>query len=166
MATAEFNFPVPALTATESAFAPIEKIDGTNVDILTCAFDDATTEYRNGSFTVPTDIDTSATVTFRATGRRDTGTGAANIILRFDHLARADSEAEDTAYTSETSGALAVDTTAGDLDIFTWTETATNLGWAASETVFFRIARVGGDASDTLSGDWLWHHFTVEIPLS
>lgn len=165
MATADFSFDLAALQAVETSFAPVVKLDQTNVDLLTCEFAAGSTTYRNGKFTVPTDVG-SGTVTLRATGRRKSGTGAGNLILRFDHTPLADSEAEDTAYTSITSGALAVDTTAGDIDILTWTTSVATLGWNAGELVFFRVSRVGGDASDTLTEEWNWHTFTIEIPLA
>jgi len=165
MATAELGFPVPALEAVESAFAPIEKIDGTNVDLVVCAFDDTAEEYRNGSFTVPGDADTSGTVTFRAYVRAKTAAASKNVKLTFGHLALNDSEAEDQAYTDEDIDDQAIDATQGDYSEITWTETFSNLGWAVNDMVLFRISRQSA-TTNNLSGDMYWRHFTIEIPLA
>lgn len=173
MATAVLSFPVAGLDAiappsVPTAVAPIVKIDGTNRGYLARAFDDAGSEYCAGMFTVPTDIDGSGTVTFRVTGKRATGTGAANVVLAMFDVPLADSEAEDVLGGAVPSSGhtLAVDTTAGDVDIDSWTETATNLTWTAGETVEFYLFRDGANGSDTLSGDWWWRLFTIEIPLA
>jgi hypothetical protein len=165
MATAELSFAVPGLTATESNFAPIEKVSGTNIKKLVCAFDDTTQEYRNGTLQVPTDINTAGTVTFRAFVIAKTAAASKNVQLSFEHKALDNSEAHDAAYTAEDSGDKAVDATQGDLTEITWTETVSNLGWAANDFVYFRISRKDASAND-LVGDLYWELFTIEIPLA
>ena len=165
MATAEISFKVRGLDALEANFAPVENVDLGTVELLICAFDDTTQEYRNGSFQVPADINTGGTVTFRAFGYSRTAAASKNIQLSFEHRGLDDSEAIDGAYTAEDSGDKAVDGTQGDLDEITWTETVSNLGWAANDFVPFRISRKDASAND-LSGDWLWDTFTIEIPLT
>lgn len=165
MPVAELTFPVASLHALESAFAAVEKVSGTNVKELVCAFDDTTEEYRNGSFHVPQDIDGSGTVTFRAYVRAKTAAASKNVALTFGHYAANDSEAYDAAYTEEDSGDKAIDATQGDWTEITWTETVSNLGWAAGDLVTFRISRYDAPTND-LSGDMYWRTFAVEIPLA
>lgn len=163
MPTKELQFVVASMHAVEANVAPLEKINGTNVDKYVCAFDDTTEEYRNYMFQVPTDVDTSGTVTLRAYVYAKTAAASKNVELRFGHVARNDSEAFDTAYTNEDSGDKAIDATQGDLTEITWTETVSNLGWAASDQVYFRISRIDASAND-LSGDMYWETFAIEIP--
>ena len=54
----------------------------------------------------------------------------------------------------------------GDLDIFSWTETVSNLGWTADETVYMHVFRQATEVGDTLTGDWNWHLFSIKIPLN
>lgn len=162
---AELNFKLAGMEVnTTTEFAPIEYIDLGTIEGLVRAFDDTTQEYCQDTFSVPGDIDTSGTVTFEIYGKRASGTSAANIYLDFDHRAVADSEAWDGSYTTESSGAQAVDTTAGDIDRITWTETVTNLGWTANELVEFRLSRDSADAGDTLSGDYYIRNLRILIP--
>ena len=162
---AEYNFALPSLFASEANFAPIEKLNGTNIDTLVCAFDDTTEEYRNGSFTVPGDIDTSGTVTFRAYVRNKTAATSNNVALTFGHLALNDAETADAAYTDEDSGDQAITDANTTVDEITWTETVTNLGWAANNMINFRISRDPADTSN-LAGDMYWYTFTIEIPVA
>jgi len=164
MAKAEYSFNVPSLEAVETAIAPIEKI-GTNKIRLTCAFDDTTEEYRNGKFTVPTDIDTSGTVTLRAYVLAKTAVASKNVALTFGHSAMNDSEASDAAnYTDEDADDQSIDATQGDYSEIAWTETVSNLAWAANDIVRFRISRFAATTTN-LAGDMYWDTFTIEIPL-
>lgn len=137
---------------------------GSNIKMMTQAFDATTIEYVNFTMHAPNDLDTSGTVTFHAYCMAATA-ATANIVLDFDHSAIANSEALDAAspYTTESSGAKAVDTTQDDLTYVTWTETVTNLGWAADDFIRCRLSRNTG-VSDTLSGDLYLLGFKVEIP--
>lgn len=163
MGTKEIQFPAAGLMAVETNAAPIEKINGTNVDKLVCAFDDTTEEYRNGILHVPTDVDTSGTVTFRAYLYAKTAAASKNIELRFGHVARNDSEAFDTAYTNVDSGDKAIDATQGDLTEVTFTATVSTLSWAASDQVYFRVSRIAPSANN-LSGDMYLESFAIEVP--
>lgn len=165
MATANLAFPLASLSALEANFAPIENVDLGTAEGLVCAFDDTTQEYRNGSFQVPTDIDTAGTVTFRAFGYSKTAAASKNIQLSFEYRALDDSEAIDGAYSAEDSGDKAVDGTQGDLDEITWTETVANLGWAANDFVLFRVSRKDATAND-LVGDYYFWLFVIEVPLA
>ena len=166
MAQAEILFQLASLPATESAFPPSTKVGSNNLT-MAVAFDDTTQEYRNGVFKVPSDIDTAGTVTLRVAGRSATGAASKTVEFDFDHYARANGEASDgsTPYTTEASGAKSVDATQNDIDIITWTETVSNLGWSADDEVFFRISRDTG-ANDDLVGDYYGFSFTVIIPLA
>jgi hypothetical protein len=160
------NFPFAALRANSTTnFAPITYVDLGTVEDHMAAYDGAQDEYRQGTFVCPSDIDTGGTVTFEIYGKRASGTSAANVVFDFDHRAVADSEAGDGSYTTESSGALAIDTTGGDLDRLTWTETVTNLAWAANDLIIFKVGRQGADALDTLNSvDYYAWHFRILIP--
>lgn len=147
--------------------ASLEFLNGTNVDTMVRAFDDTTVEYVEGKFVVPGDVNTGGTVTFRTYGMAKTAAASVNVEFTFEHLARNDAEDFDptTPYTSEVSGDLAVDSTQDNLQEDTWTETVTNLGWAANDIVLFRLSRTAPTGTD-LTGDFFLFSFTIEIPRS
>ncbi|MDX1532832.1 MAG: hypothetical protein R3230_01345 [Nitrosopumilaceae archaeon] len=151
-------------SVTESNFAPPEAVTMTNVATMTRAFDDSTEEYVNQTFTVPSDIDTSGTVTFRAGVIAATAAGSTFIQLRFGHAAVADDEDIDSAsYTNEDSGDIALNATQNDLIIAEWTETIANLGWVAGDVVFFRVSRIAPSGTN-LTGDLYMTEFSINIP--
>lgn len=157
------QFPFAALRVnTTLAFPPISYVDLGTVEDYFRAFDDTTEEYVIGSFIVPTDIDTSGTVTFETYGYRSTGTASANMAWTFGHRPLANNEAIDGSYTDVDSGALAISTTAGNIDFLTWTETVSTLGWVANDIIIFRISR--DVATDTLTGDYNGLQFGIRIP--
>lgn len=160
-----FNFMPASLHAVETNFPPLEKLDGTTVDMLVLAFDDTTEEYRNGHLIVPTDLDTSGTVTFQAYVMAKTAAASKNIGLTFGHRPLTDSEDFDGAYTDEDSGAVAIDATQDDITKVEWTETVSNLAWNAEELVIFRVSRDVSVAND-LTGDMYMLGFAVRIPRS
>lgn len=165
MPTAQITFHPNDFEFNEGNPASIEFLNGTTVDTKVIAFDDTTEEYVNGKFEVPGDISTtgSDTVTFRAYVMAKTAAASKNIGLTFGHLAVNNSEDFDGSYTDEPSGDKAVDATQDDVTEVTWTETITNLGWAANDLVFFRLNR-DTDATDDLTGDLFLFHLSINIP--
>lgn len=130
------------------------------------AFDDTAQEYLNGKFTVPDNINASGTATFRMTGYSATPAASKNVAFDFDHAAVAHDEDLDlAAYTTEASGDKATINNASDNEQHEWTETVTNLGWVAGDTVYFRVSRKAA-AANNLVGDWLMGKFNIYIPLS
>ena len=131
-----------SLEPIETNFAPLELLDGTYVDTLVRTFDDTTEEYANGKLKLPTDFDTSGTVTFRAEVLGKTAAVSKNIGLTLGHLALNDSEDFDPAspYTDVDSGAKAIDATQDEITLITWTETVGNLNWTPSELILFRLS--------------------------
>lgn len=147
----------------ETAAAPLVQDDGTAVKHLVRAFDDTTEEFVNFSFTVPSDVESGSTITFRIWMYAATAAADKNIALTFGHSAIAESEDFDAAYTDEDSGDKAIDATQDNITIATWTETLANVGWAANDIVQCRLSRI--DAStDDLSGDLYVMAFSVNIP--
>ncbi len=157
------RFRAGELEALESNFAPLEVVDEGTAVMTVAAFDDTTQEFRNGTFQVPADIDSSGTVTFRAYVYAKTAAASKNVELTFDHRAVADGEAVDGSYTSEVSADTAIDATQDDVTLVEWTETVSNLGWTAEDLVLFRVSRTEPSADD-LGGDLYLVNFTVEIP--
>jgi len=163
--TREIFFDASDFNAIETNFAPLSTLAGTNVNMQVRLFDDTTEEYVNQKFQVPGDINTSGTVTFRSYVTAATAAASKNIGLTFGHLALNDSEDWDPAspYTEEDSGATAIDATQDDVTEVIWTETVSNLGWAANDVVLFRVSRDTGVAND-LVGDLRLLSFCIEIP--
>jgi hypothetical protein len=161
-----------AIQHAADSIAPLLKDEGTNADVMVRAFDDTTDEAVGGNFVVPSDIDTSATVTFRLLFYA--ASAAANdACWDFSHKAitGSNNESWDQSMTIEPSGDCTADANQDETTVCTWTETVTNLGWAASETVFFELSRDadssgGSCTSDNLSGDANLITFAVEVPRS
>jgi len=166
MATAEIQYDPAALSPLETAGPTIEVI-GTTAKRLAWALDDTTQEYLNGSFKVPTDIDTGGTVTFRVMTMAKTGAASKNVALALDHQAVDHNEDLDPAfpYTTEASGDKAMIATQDDLTEITWTETVGNLAWTAHDLVAVRISRTVASANN-LVGDLYLLLLTIEIPLA
>lgn len=143
--------------------APLDQDTGTNGTILRQLFDDTQQEYILLPFIVPQNLDTAGTVTFSATGYAVTAAASKYIQLSFEHCAKADTESWDAAYTAEDSGDLATDASQDQLDQFTWTETVSNLGWAAGDHVRAKLSRKAPSGTN-LSGDWGLCAFTIRIP--
>lgn len=162
----EIFFDAASMQPLESNFAVLESTvsEGGTIRGFARAFDDTTREYANFKWSVPTDIDTSATVTFRAYVMARTA-ASANVQLDFDHACVNDGEAFEATYTEESSGDFALDTNQDDVTEKTWTETVTNLGWAANDMCFGRISRDPAAASD-LTGDMLLFQLVIEVPRS
>lgn len=155
----------PNLEPLETNTPAFDVITTTNVKGSVWKFDSTTQEYLNGKFEVPPDIDTSGTVYFRAIGVSATA-ASANVAFEFDHAAVDNDEDLDAAsYTTEASGDKATINNQNDLEIHEWSETVSNLGWAAEDEVMFRISRKAAGTSN-LSGDWYLYDFTIEIPLA
>jgi hypothetical protein len=114
---------------------------------------------------VPPDANTSGTVTFTALVQAKTGAASKNVALTFGHLALADAETIDAAYTDEDADDQPIDATTGNLSVITWTETFANLGWAASDFTYFRVSRFAA-TTNNLSGDMYLRHFSITIPRS
>ena len=147
----------------EANFAPLVQDNGTNARVLVRAFDDTTVEYVNFSFGVPGDVDTAGTVTFRVWMYAATATASKNVELEFEHRAIDNSESWDQTYTAENSGDISIDATQDDITEATWTETISNLGWAANDLILAKLSRTQPSAND-LSGDLYIIGFRVEIP--
>lgn len=161
----EVVFSAGSFESNETNPASLELLNGTTVKTLVRAFDDTTVEYVNGKFQVPGDIDTSGTVTFRAYIMAATAAASKNVELELEHLAINSAEDFDQAYTAENSGDIAIDATQDNVTEATWTETVSNLGWAANDLVFFRLSRTAPSANN-LTGDMYLYTLSLEIPRS
>lgn len=163
----EVVFDAAALQILETNFPPLEKVEGTNVNLFARAFDDTTEEYANGKFQVPGDVDTAGTVTFRAYVSAKTAAASKNVALTFGHLALNDSEDWDPSspYTEEDADDQSIGATQDDVTEITWTETISNLGWSANDLVLFRLSRFSA-TTNNLSGDMYLFTFAIEIPRS
>jgi len=164
----EFVWPAAATFALEpaEAWAPIFKDAGTNLDMVTVDFDQSTDECRTVMFFAPPDITAGGTVTFSVYSYEASAiTG--DMIWDLRHNAGiAEGVDPDVALTTEASSADTVQGTAGQVTVTTWTETQTNLAWAASDLVVGEFCRDANHASDTLAADAKVIAFAIRIPRS
>src|SRR5690606_31573717 len=163
MGNVEYYFKASDFDALETNFAPLNQDNGSTSRILARAFDDSTEEFVNFSIKAPSDIDTSGTVTFRVWMYAATAVASRFVQLTFDHRAVDNGESWDGAYTSEDSGDLAIDGTQDDITEANWTETVSNLGWAADDFIMCRLSRIAPSGTN-LSGDLYVVGFAIEIP--
>lgn len=162
----EYYWPASALLPLEAAdsIPPINKIAGTNIDLLTLDFNDSTDECRAVSFKIPATINTGGTATFGTTWRSAAATSG-NLMMDFRHNSGISEGTDpDQSLTTEAAAADAVQGTVGQLTFTTWTETMSNLGWAAGQMVVGVFCRDANHASDTLAGDSQHVDFWIIIP--
>lgn len=144
--------------------APLDTDTGTNGTVKTQLFDKTTEEFVLSAFRVPSDLDANGTVTFEAYGYSANTTADRVIQLKAYHIGLASAESWDTAYNSKVSGDKAVAATADVLDNPTWTETVSNLAWAANDFVRFKLSRIAPASGTNLDEDWRLVHFRIRIP--
>jgi hypothetical protein len=164
----EFVFPASATLPLEAAdsIPPIARDAGTNFDQLVVDFDASTDECRQVNFEAPTDIDTAGTVTFRVKWYSAAAT-TGDAYWDFRHNSGvADGADPDQAPTTEADAGDTVAGTAGQISVATWTETVSNLGWAANDQVDGTFCRDANNASDNLAGDARVTQFVISIPRS
>ena len=151
------------LDALETNFAPLNQDDGSNASILVRSFDDTTEEFVNFSMSAPNGLDTTGTVTFRAYVYAETAAASVNVQLRLGHISANSNDSWDVAYSNEDSGDVALSATQDQITIAEWTETVTNLGWAADDLLLLRLSRISPTGTD-LTGDLQLIGFSVEVP--
>jgi len=159
----EFSFNAEGLVAIETNFGALTQLTGTNVKILVRAFDATTEEYANGKFFVPSNFNTSGTITFRAYVSAATAAASKNIGLTFGHRAVTDNESWDQTYTDVDSGAISIAATQDRLTLVTWTVANSTAGWAANDMIEFRISR-DTSVANNLVGDMYLFNFEVSVP--
>ena len=164
----EFVWPMSSLLPLEAAnsIPPIAKDAGTNLDLLPVDFDASTDECRTVSFITPPDITAGGTVTFLVTWYAASVT-TNNVMWDFRHNSGvAEGVDPDQALTTEAAAADAVQGTAGQITVTSWTETQTNLAWDASNLVVGTVCRDANHASDTFAADARALTFSIRIPRS
>ena len=164
----EYVWPMSALLPLEAAdsIPPLAKDAGTNVDMLSVDFDQSTDECRTFTFLAPPDITAGGTVTFTVIWYSASVT-TNNVIWDIRHNSGvAEGVDPDQALTTVAAAADAVQGTAGQITVTTWTETQTNLAWAASDSVVGVVCRDANNASDNFAADARAILFGVRIPRS
>ena len=161
----ELWWPASATLPMEAAdaVAPILKEEGTNLDQLVAAFDDATDEGRLVQFKVPADVDATGAVIF--TWYWYPATAATNNVMwNFRYTTTgAQGENWDVALTTKAAAPAAGDSTQDEISVTTLTTSVSVLGWAANDMISGMIYRDANHASDTLSGDAYLIGFSVSI---
>lgn len=146
-----------------STVAPVYFSDGTTIDALGAAYADDLDECRCVNTKVPSDITSGSTVTFRKVWYSE-GATSGNIIWDVRHNARSEGEDWDASLTTETAAADATQGTVDQETHTTWTETLSNLGWAANDDLQACFCRDADNGSDTLSGDAIGKVSCIEMP--
>ena len=164
MATIEFQFDANTLYCPSDNGAAMRLLQGGSVETFVRSFDDTTEEYVQGKIRLPDDLDTSGTVTFSVAAMAQTAAASKNVRHRLGHVAREDGEDFDVAYTNEDSGDMPIDATQDEISVHSWTETVSNLGWAAGDLVLFRYSRIAPSA-DNLGTDMFLFHLTIKVPV-
>ena len=139
----------------------LETLTLTNGTLKQQAFDDTTNQKDLQAFKVPSDIDTAGNVTFRLIGKTETVT-TNDIVFNLNHSIANDNEDPDQAFTTESSGAKAVNGS-GKLDIIEWTESVANLGWSANDYCRIELERDASNVSDTVVGNYNPLIFEIDI---
>lgn len=152
------------LEAAADSIPPITKDAGTNIDQLPIAFDDSTDECRTVVFQVTSKVDTSGTVTFNVWWYSAAATSG-NVIFEIRHNGGvAEGTDPDQALTTVAAAADATQGTAGQITKTSWTETVSNLAWAAGDLVEAQFCRDANNGSDSLVGDQLIVLGFVSVP--
>ena len=162
----EICWPAVSLLPLEAAdsIPPITKDAGTNIDQLTISFDDSTDECRATVFKVPDDVASGSTITFDLYSYVDSAT-TGNFVVDYRHnTGFGEGSDPDGSLTTEAAAADTVQGTAGQLTVTSWTETLSNLSWAAGDQVDGVLCRDANNASDTLTGDLQATLFCISIP--
>jgi hypothetical protein len=131
-------------------------------------FDDTADECRSFSFTVPTAADSSGTVTFRLYSKARTAPGSP-ATARWDlrHNGGSGDNADPDQSATVESATETYSTTQDNLEKLEWTETMSNLGWAAEDYVRGMLCRDANHGTDdTLSGDADADTLDIEVPLA
>ena len=174
-----YDFPAGSWNLLETNIAPLDCDTGANARIQRNLFDDSTIEWVGENVIVlPPDLDASGTVTFELWGYAVTAYGAGttttteggqapnDVVFYFHHDARQAGESWDQSTSAESSGQKTCQTGQDELDKFSWTETVSNLGWAAGDHVRVKLLRKADDVEDDLVGDYGVTHFRIRVPRS
>jgi hypothetical protein len=144
------------------------KVSLTNRKEFVQVFDDTTEWFWLSSFVMPAnDTFTGANnVTFTIKGFAKTHSASKKVAFRVYHRAFNSNEDLDVAMATNyvSSGDKTVAADGQDFqDLFTFTETITNLGWAAGDTIAIMVSRIDSGATE-LSGDYYMTSLTINIP--
>ena len=166
MATVDIQFDSHALQSASVSGAPLALLTGVNIDTFVRAFDDTDEEFVWGKFDIPSNIDSSKTVSFVAAVVPLTAEDGVFVQHRFGYVSLADGEDFDIAYTDVDSGDKEIDYTVAkdDISIHTWTSGVAGLDWVADDLVLFRYSRIAPTGTD-LTGDMDLLNFTIKIPV-
>ena len=161
---ARILFSATALDSIGTNGASLLNLGDATTARLCRGFDDTTETYAYGSFQVPSNINTSGTVTWNAVGGlRSATTG--NVLWTFGERESATGEAWTGAYAEYDSAATAFTGATTTQFAVSWSTTASTLGWASGDLVRFRVSR-DPSASGDATGDALLDYFYIDIPTS
>lgn len=162
--SARLLFPSTALDSIGTNGASLLNLGDATTARMCRGFDDTTECYAYGQFQVPSNINTSGTVSFSVMGGlRSSTTG--NLLWTFGERESATGEAWTGAYTEYDSASTAISGATTTQTLISWSTTASTLGWQSGDLVRFRVSRDPGVSGDA-SGDALLDLFYIDIPLA
>lgn len=166
----EYVWPASATLPLQAADAipPITKDAGTALDQLPVSFDSATDECRTVDFDVPFNVTAGGTVTFIVKWySAATTTGSAMWDFRHNGGV-AEGVDPDQTLTTISAASDAVQGTAGQITVTSWTSDTTTMGWVAGDEVYATFCRDGDGTAgtDNLANDALATRFYVRIPIT
>ena len=140
-------------------------ISGAQYDVNYLAFDDTTEECASKFFILSDLLDTGGTVNFIAMGYPSTAS-ANDVVLRVRNDELENDEEIGASTSSSATDICTMINTQDDLVKCEFTQTISNLGWAAEDLVYIEFCRDADDVSDDHVGDWHLISFQMRIPLS
>lgn len=158
------DFPAGTFDYPSTNPAPLNTDVGTNNTVKAHLFDDSTDESVEFQIVLPSDLDTSGTVTFECIGYSGAASPSGNTIMAISQVPKTGGEVWDAAYTTTETAAADAFSVQDQLEVTSWTETVANLGWSASDFVKCSLFRDADNGSDTLTGDYSMVHFRIRIP--
>lgn len=136
---------------------------GSNGNTRVYKFDDTVEEFIEADLKLPDDLNPSGTVTIEVTGYALVTAASKYVQWKIYHSAKAVGESWDAAYATKSSGDKACNSTQDQLDVHQFTETVSNLGWAANDNVRLKLSRIAPTGTN-LTGDYCVVHVRIKIP--
>lgn len=129
--------------------AEVVALEGSNTITAAMAFDDTTSESIQGSFVVPDSFTGTVDVSIWSRSASTSG----NVVMRFQSVAVDAGETIDPAFANTDNETIAPAGTTNQI-VKTDITGAQVTGWAQNKIVFWKLSRIPGDASDTMTGDF------------
>jgi len=134
---------------TTTAIAPVYYRDFGSLELLCRSYSNAETQYSQGEFRCPDDVDASGTVTFEITGSARTAAASKNVKFTFDVIEAGSGDVLTGAYGSAQAwDDQAISGTQDSQDIISNTATVAALGLEGGKRYYWRLYRSAATTND------------------